>query len=98
MDWDALLADCVAFAQRLIRTPSMPGEEAAIAVVIADELRALGYDEVWHDAIGNVYGRVYGIDRSLPALVLNTHLDHVDPGDRRSGPRRPMRPRFAAGD
>jgi acetylornithine deacetylase/succinyl-diaminopimelate desuccinylase-like protein len=59
----------------------MPGEEAAIADLIAGELRALGYDEVWIDPIGNVCGRVYGRDRSLPALVLNTHLDHVDPGD-----------------
>ncbi len=81
MNWDALLADCVAFAQRLIRTSSMSGEESAIAAVIAGELRAVGYDEVWQDAVGNVYGRVFGRDRSLPALVLNTHLDHVDPGD-----------------
>ena len=49
MDWDTLLADCVAFAQRLIRTPSMPGEEAALAALVAEELRALGYDEVWGD-------------------------------------------------
>lgn len=81
MDWDTLLADCIAFAQRLIRTPSMSGQEAALAALVADELRALGYDEVWGDAMGNVYGRLYGADRSRPALVLNTHLDHVDPGD-----------------
>ncbi len=81
MATEALVADCVAFAQRLIQTPSMPGEEAALAALVADELRALGYDEVWGDAAGNVFGRVYGRDRSLPALVLNTHLDHVDPGD-----------------
>ena len=78
---NALVADCVAFAQRLIQTPSMPGEEAALAALVADELRALGYDEVWGDDAGNVYGRIYGHDRNLPALVLNTHLDHVDPGD-----------------
>ncbi len=81
MDWEQLQADCLDFAQRLIRTPSMPGAEAAIAAVIADELRRLGYDEVWGDARGNVYGRVFGRDRDLPALALNTHLDHVDPGD-----------------
>ena len=81
MDWDTLLADCIDFAQRLIRTPSMPGQEAELAALVADELRALGYDEVWGDAAGNVYGRLYGADRALPALVLNTHLDHVDPGD-----------------
>jgi acetylornithine deacetylase/succinyl-diaminopimelate desuccinylase-like protein len=81
VDWETLLHDCVSFAQRLIRTPSMPGQEEAIAAVVAGELKRLGYDEVWDDAAGNIYGRVYGHDRSLPALVLNTHLDHVDPGD-----------------
>ncbi|MBP6015212.1 MAG: M20/M25/M40 family metallo-hydrolase [Candidatus Promineofilum sp.] len=80
-DWDAHLGDCVAFAQRLIRTPSMTGAEAAVAAVVAGELERLGYDDVWGDAAGNIFGRLYGRDRSLPALVLNTHLDHVDPGD-----------------
>ncbi len=72
---------CVGFAQRLIQTPSMPFAEAEIGKLVADELRALEMDEVWDDEMGNVYGRLYGEDRSLPALVLNTHLDHVDPGD-----------------
>ncbi len=81
MEWKTLLNDCVEFAQRLIRTPSMPGEEQAIAALIAEELARLGYDEVRGDPAGNIFGRVYGQDRSLPALALNTHLDHVDPGD-----------------
>jgi len=81
MTWDEVCAECVEFARRLIRIPSMPGEEGALAVAVTDELRRVGYDEVWGDAIGNVYGRLYGQDRTLPALVLNTHLDHVDPGD-----------------
>ena len=81
MEWETLLNDCVDFAQRLIRTPSMPGQEQAIAALIAEELARLGYDEVWDDPAGNIFGRVYGQDRSLPALALNTHLDHVDPGD-----------------
>ena len=80
-DPHSLLSGCVAFTQRLIQTPSMPGEEAAIAALIAAEMEQLGFDEVWQDEIGNVYGRLHGQDRSLPALVLNTHLDHVDPGD-----------------
>lgn len=76
-----LLDECVDFTQRLIRTPSMPGEEADAAALVASEMRRLGYDEVGIDAIGNVCGRVYGRERDLPALVLNTHLDIVDPGD-----------------
>jgi putative selenium metabolism hydrolase len=81
MDWDTLLADCVEFAQRLIQTKSMSFEEAEIAHLVADEMRKLGFDEVWLDGIGNACGRIYGQDRTLGALVLNTHLDHVDPGD-----------------
>jgi acetylornithine deacetylase/succinyl-diaminopimelate desuccinylase-like protein len=59
----------------------MPFEEAAIGRLVAAEMATLGLDEVWIDPIGNACGRLYGRDRSLPALVLNTHLDHVDPGD-----------------
>lgn len=81
MDWEQLLADCVAFTQRLVRTPSMPGQEGAVAELIAAEMRGLGFDEVWLDAVGNVNGRLHGQNRNLPALVLNSHTDHVDPGD-----------------
>lgn len=81
--------DCVRFAQRLIQTPSMPGEEGAIADLIAGEMRGIGLDDVWMDEVGNVYGRLRGEDRALPALVLNTHLDHVDPGDPQLWPSPP---------
>ena len=81
MDWIQLLADCVDFTQRLIQTPSMSFAEDAIAELIALEMRTLGFDEVWLDEIGNVNGRLHGQDRTLPALVLNSHTDHVDPGD-----------------
>jgi putative selenium metabolism hydrolase len=59
----------------------MPQEEQEIAELVANEMKQLHYDEVWMDEIGNVYGRVFGSDRGLGALVLNSHLDHVDPGD-----------------
>ena len=81
VDWKHLLDDCVDFAQRLIQTPSMPFAEAEIAEVVAAECRALDFDEVWLDEISNVNGRLKGSDPTLGALVLNTHLDHVDPGE-----------------
>jgi succinyl-diaminopimelate desuccinylase len=86
VDWDTLLADCVRFTQRLIQTPSMTYHEAAVAELIMDEMRRLHFDEVWIDEIGNVSGRIYGQDRELGALVLNSHTDHVDPGDLRLWP------------
>ncbi len=81
LDWARLLADCVDFSQRLIQTPSMPHEEREIAALIADEMRRLQFDEVWLDEMGDVNGRLFGQNRHLPTLVLNSHLDHVDPGD-----------------
>ncbi len=81
LDWDQLLNDCINFTQRLIQTPSMSFEEENIAKLIAAELESLGFDEVWIDEIGNVNGRIKGTDPTLGAIVLNTHLDHVDPGE-----------------
>ena len=78
---ESLLAACVDFAQRLIQTPSMPGEEGEIARLIAAELERLAFDRVWLDGAGNVCGRIAGLEPGLPALVLNSHIDHVDPGD-----------------
>ncbi len=97
MNLDQLLADCVDFTQRLIQTPSMTHEEETIAHLIADELRQLGYDDVWLDELNNVYGRVYGQDRTLPALVLNAHTDHVDPGDHDLWPVPPFSGEIVAG-
>lgn len=70
----------VAFAQRLIQTPSMPGEEREIAGIVADEMRGLGYDDVWLDAVGNVIGVLRGYTNG-PTVQFNAHLDHVSPGD-----------------
>jgi len=81
LNWEILLDDCVDFARRLIQTPSMSFEEAAIAKLVAAECRRLKFDDVWLDELGNVNGRIKGTDPALGALVLNTHLDHVDPGD-----------------
>ena len=76
-----IIEQCIDFTQRLIQTPSMPGEERAIAQLVKQECEELGFDEVKIDGIGNVVARVYGQDRTLPTLVVNSHLDHVDPGD-----------------
>lgn len=81
IEWPELHHACVAFIQQLIQTPSMPGEEKQLSDLVAARLRHLGFDEVRQDALGNVIGTVYGADRSLAPLLLNTHLDHVDPGD-----------------
>jgi putative selenium metabolism hydrolase len=71
----------VAFAAELIRIPSLPGEEGAVAQRIMEELVDLGFDEVRSDRAGNVIGRVTGT-RGAPAVMLCSHMDVVDVGDR----------------
>lgn len=67
----------VAFAQKLVQTPSLSGEEGAVSKLVAQELEALGYHDVSIDEFGNVIG-IAGPPGPLQ-LILNGHLDHVPP-------------------
>jgi succinyl-diaminopimelate desuccinylase len=71
--------DLIAFAQRLIRVPSLPGHEDEVAILVQAEMERLGYDRVWIDGAGNAIGQLAGADGS--PLIFNGHMDHVDPGD-----------------
>ena len=46
--------EMVAFARRLVQTPSLSGEEGDVAQLVAAEMQSLGYDEVRVDEAGNV--------------------------------------------
>ncbi len=95
--------ELVEFARRLIQTPSPSGEEGAAAALVRDEMRRLGYDEVRTDEVGNVIGLIRGQGGGNGqggqngggkgrSVMLNTHLDHVSPGE----PSRWSSPPFAA--
>lgn len=62
---------------RLIRTPSYSGEEKAVAALIAEEMRALGYDEVRIDGCGNVIGCLRGSRPGGAKVLLDGHIDTV---------------------
>ncbi|MFN2227281.1 MAG: YgeY family selenium metabolism-linked hydrolase [Anaerolineae bacterium] len=66
------------FLQDLVRIPSLSTQEEAVAIRFAQEMRRVGFDEVWTDPIGNVIGRI-GAGRG-PKLLLNGHMDTVDVG------------------
>ena len=68
------------FAQSLIQTPSLSGEEKAVAELCESEMVRLGYDEVFIDGIGNVVGIIRGSGDGCN-LMYNSHMDHVDPGN-----------------
>lgn len=70
----------IRFASDLIRIPSPPGGEEAVARRVVAELERLGFDDVWTDEAGNALGRIRGSGEK-PAVMLSSHLDVVDPGD-----------------
>jgi putative selenium metabolism hydrolase len=73
--------EIVDFTRLLCRTPSISGQEGTMAQTLAAKMRELGYDEVWTDKVGNVIGLVHG-RAGGPAVMFNSHMDHVDPGER----------------
>lgn len=70
----------LAFARDLIRIPSPPGGEEAVARRVLEELEALGFEDAALDEVGNVVGRIPGRG-SGPAVMLSSHLDVVAEGD-----------------
>lgn len=75
----------VAFLRKLVSTPSLPGQEGAVAEIVAREMRSLGYDDVSTDRAGNVIGLIKATSsndaRPKRSIMFNTHMDHVDVGD-----------------
>ena len=66
------------FTSRIVAAPSLSGEEGHVASLIVNELKSLDYDEVWTDEVGNIVGKITG--RNGPTVMLNGHMDVVDPG------------------
>ncbi len=69
----------LAFAQDLIRLPSLPGEEEDVARRVLREMESLRYDEAYVDELGNVVGVLHG--GAGPSVMLSCHLDMVAAGD-----------------
>lgn len=86
----------IEFARQLVATPSMPGKEGNIAAVVKKEMEELGYDQVWIDQAGNVIGKINGGDG--PAVMLNGHMDHVDPGPLQDWPYPPFAAQIVDGE
>jgi putative selenium metabolism hydrolase len=69
--------DMIAFTKRLVQTPSLSGEEKAIAGIVKAEMKGLGY-EVSVDSMGSVVGRM-GRRRGR-VVLFDAHMDHIKPG------------------
>lgn len=70
--------DLIQFTSSIVSTPSLSGEEGNVAQKIIAELKRLEFDDVWTDDVGNIIGKING--GLGPAVMLNGHMDIVDPG------------------
>lgn len=83
-----------AFCRRLIRTPSLSGQEQAAVELVAREMEKARFDQVRIDRLGNVLGRV-GSGRTK--ILIDAHLDTVGVGDRASWRHDPFHGKFEKG-
>ena len=70
---------CIDFLQRMVCTPSLSGHEAALANLIVEEMRKLGFRDVAIDAVGNVVGKIG--QKTGPILLIDSHLDNTAIGE-----------------
>lgn len=72
--------ELVRFCQDIVRTPSVSGQEEAVANKIAAKMKQLGYTEVVIDEFGSVIGRIQG-QSDRPAILFDGHIDTVPISD-----------------
>jgi putative selenium metabolism hydrolase len=73
-----LKEELIEFTQSLIRIKSMSGQEGEIIRFIVQKMKALGYDEVIIDAMGNVLGRIGNGEK---IILFDSHVDTVEVND-----------------
>lgn len=57
-----LYPQMIDFCQRIIKVPSLSGDEEAVSELYMEEMKQLGYDEVFRDDWVNVVGLIYGTE------------------------------------
>jgi putative selenium metabolism hydrolase len=68
--------DLIQFTQKSIQTASFTGQEQAYIQLVLEEMKRLGFDQVWVDPAGNVVGEISG-DRPGKSILLDAHADTV---------------------
>ena len=71
--------EMIQFLRRLVQTPSPSTQEGAVAALIVEELKRLGFPEVRVDSMGNVIARLAAGDG--PILLYDAHMDTVEAGE-----------------
>ncbi|KPK89130.1 hypothetical protein AMJ80_10200 [bacterium SM23_31] len=68
----------VGLLREIIAIPSMNGQEGAVIERLKEEMENIGYEEVWVDPMGNLFGRMGSGEK---VLAIDGHADTVDIGN-----------------
>ncbi len=86
--------DIVAFLREIVAIPSMDSDIEAVGQRIGQEMRKLGFDEVYSDRYGSIVGR---IGSGPTVLLYDSHIDTVGIGDRAQWPWDPFQGKIEEG-
>ncbi|KYH32374.1 YgeY family selenium metabolism-linked hydrolase [Neomoorella mulderi] len=70
--------DIIQFLRDIVAIPSPNGDIKAVAERIGQEMKKLGFDDVFLDSMGNIVGRIGNGPR---VLLYDSHIDTVDIAD-----------------
>ena len=70
----------IRLAQKMVQCSSLSGQEGDLARLVRQTMEHLGYDEIGTDRYGDVIGKI-DFGRPGKTLLVEGHMDHVDPGD-----------------
>ncbi len=68
----------ITFLREICAIPSMESQIKECGERVADEMRKLGFEEIWWDKMGNIVGRIGDGDK---ILLYDSHIDTVGIGD-----------------
>ena len=71
-------ADILQFFREIVAIPSMNSDIEKVGARVGEEMRKLGYDQVYVDKYGSIVGK---IGSGAKVLLYDTHLDTVGIGD-----------------
>ena len=85
----------VAFLRDLVAIPSESGQERRVIQRIRAEMKRLGgFDRIYTDRLGNLFGR---IGRGSPLIAIDAHVDTVGVGDPKAWKHDPYKGKVADG-
>ncbi len=70
--------DIITFLREIVAIPSMRNQIGPVGERVGEEMKKLGYDEVYVDKYGSIVGKIGTGDK---ILLYDSHLDTVDVGD-----------------